>query len=217
MSRSFDAFWNSDGAVPIESIAGLPPALAELEQAWADVNAGASRFRESDYVRALRKTAFGGLVRTGQVAMAVAPAEVLYDLPVDPRAGAVDTTSAIFPPLRRSIEAAQKEVILVSPYLVPGARGVEVLCGLARRGVRVRILTSSLASTDVPVVHAGYARYRPQMLACGVTLHELRPHGAGAVAPRLGLSSGASLHSKAIIVDGETVFIGSMNRDPRSI
>ena len=216
VARSFDQYWNSEEAVPIASTVGPPPAPAELEQAWAGLTAQALRFRESDYVRTLRKTAFGGLVRTGQVPLVVAPAEALFDLPVDPRAGAIERKSAIFPVLHRSVGQARREVILVSPYLIPGAAGLEALCGLTHRGVRVRILTNSLASTDVPVVHAGYARYRPQMLACGVALYELRPGGPGARTPRLGLSSGASLHTKAIVVDGETVFIGSMNLDPRS-
>ncbi|KLN56099.1 phospholipase D family protein [Variovorax paradoxus] len=216
VSRSFDRYWNSRGAVPIAAVAGPVPAPAELRQAWAGIAAQAGDFRESDYVRSLRKTAFGSLVRTGQVPLVVAPAEALSDVPVDPFAGSLETTSAIFPVLRKSVEKARHEVILVSPYLVPGATGVQVLCGLARRGVRVRILTNSLASTDVPVVHAGYARYRPQMLACGVALYELRPGGPGARSPRLGLSSGASLHAKAVVVDGEAVFIGSMNLDPRS-
>ena len=105
---------------------------------------------------------------------------------------------------------------MVSPYLVPGEKSVAVLCGLVGRGVRVRMLTNSLASTDVPPVHAGYALYRPQLLACGVALHELRPRRSGDKARRIGLSSGTSLHSKAIVVDGETLFIGSMNLDPRS-
>lgn len=219
MSRSFDAYWNGDGAVPIASLVGPPPTRSRLERGWAEMTAQALRFREGDYVRALRKTAFGSLVRNGQVAMVVAPAQVLYDVPVDPHAAPAEKTSAIFPELRRSVEGARTEVLLVSPYLVPGAPGLQVLCGLARRGVRVRILTNSLASTDVPVVHAGYARYRPELLACGVELHELRPSGStrpGTTGARIGLSSGASLHSKAIVVDGEAVFLGSMNLDPRS-
>ena len=216
VSRSFDQYWNSREAVPIAAVAGLAPAPSELRQAWAEIAARAGHFREGAYVRSLRKTAFGGLVQTGQVPLVVAPAEALFDVPVDSLAGSLETISAIFPVLRKYVEKARHEVILVSPYLVPGATGVEVLCGLARRGVRVRILTNSLASTDVPVVHAGYARYRPQMLACGVALYELRPGGPGAKTPRLGLSSGASLHAKAVVVDGEAVFIGSMNLDPRS-
>lgn len=215
MGRSFDRYWNSEAAVPIASI-GRPLDAAALETARADMAARADRFRDSEYVRALRRTAFGGLVRTGGVPVVVAPAQVLDDLPDDARTPEVRPASAIFPQLRRSIEGAQKEVILVSPYLVPTPPGVEVLCGVARRGVRMRVLTNSLASTDVPVVHSAYARYRSQLLACGITLHELRPRGSRDAMARLGLSSGASLHTKAMVVDGETVFLGSMNLDPRS-
>ncbi|MBD9667410.1 phospholipase D family protein [Variovorax sp. VRV01] len=216
VSRSFDQYWNSREAVPIAAVAGPAPPLADLRQAWAEIAAQAGHFREGAYVRSLRRTAFGGLVRSGRVPLVVAPAEALFDVPANSLAGSPEATSAIFPVLRKDVEQARHDVILVSPYLVPGATGVEVLCGLARRGVRVRILTNSLASTDVPVVHAGYARYRPQLLACGVVLYELRPGGPGARTPRLGLSSGASLHAKAVVVDSHAVFIGSMNLDPRS-
>jgi len=114
------------------------------------------------------------------------------------------------------VQGAQQEVLLVSPYFIPSEQGMGVLCGLTRRGVRVRLLTNSLASTDVPVVHAGYARYRPRLLACGVTLYELRPSATRSGSTRPGLSSGASLHAKAVVVDGKSVLIGSMNLDPRS-
>ena len=91
-----------------------------------------------------------------------------------------------------------------------------VLCTLARRGVRVSVLTNSLASTDVPIVHAGYARYRPRLLACDVALHELRPGATRFGGARVGLSSGARLHTKAVVVDRKFVLVGSMNLDPRS-
>ena len=216
LSASFDRYWNSAAAVPIEAVVGPSPTADLLDQAWADLSARALKFRESDYIRSLRATAFGNLVRNGRIPLAVAPARTLFDLPADPGPDAAGTTSGIFPALREAVENARREVIIVSPYLVPGEKGLGVLCEMARRGVRVRILTNSLASTDVPVVHAGYARYRPRLLACGVALHELRPATDVARRTRIGLSSGASLHSKAIVVDGETVFIGSMNLDPRS-
>lgn len=216
MGRSFDRYWNSETAVPIASITGLPQAALELQKLWDDMAARALRFRDSDYMRDLRKTAFGGLVRSGQVPMVAAPAQILDQLAEDTHSDAKAPAATIFPQLRRSIENAQREVVLVSPYLVPDPLGVAMLCGVARRGVPVRILTNSLASTDVPLVHAGYARYRPQLLACGITMHELRQRRLSDAAPRLGFSSGASLHSKAVIVDGETVFVGSMNLDPRS-
>lgn len=216
MSRGFDLYWNSEAAVPIQAITGPPPPIAEQEQGWAAMAARTQRFRESQYVQSLRAAAFGGLVRSGGAALVAARAQVLVDVPAAPTADPEPTTSVIFPVLREVVEQARRQVLMVSPYFVPGAHGVEVLCGVARRGVRVRILTNSLVSTDVPVVHAGYARYRPQLLACGVHLYELRPNGLAASSARIGLSSGASLHTKAIAVDGEAVFIGSMNLDPRS-
>jgi putative cardiolipin synthase len=219
MSRSFDEYWNSDDAVPIAAIVGPPLPLAELQRAWGGIAERAQRFRTSEYVRALRATAFGAQVRDGQVRMVVAPAKALYDAPSEAGAVASAATSPIFAVLRQVVAQARREVILVSAYLVPGVRGVQTLCGLVHRGVRVRILTNSLASTDVPMVHAAYARYRPHLLACGVRLHELQPAATVAADDRRsrgGLSSGASLHTKAVVVDGEAVFIGSMNLDPRS-
>jgi len=84
------------------------------------------------------------------------------------------------------------------------------------------VLTNSLASTDVPVVHAGYARYRARLLALGVELHERRPSATRSGGARPGfssgasLSSGATLHAKAVVVDRKFTLIGSMNLDPRS-
>jgi putative cardiolipin synthase len=80
------------------------------------------------------------------------------------------------------------------------------------------VLTNSLASTDVPVVHAGYARLRYRLLAAGVELYEMRPTGSLATARnwQVGASSGASLHTKAILIDRRQVIVGSMNLDPRS-
>lgn len=74
----------------------------------------------------------------------------------------------------------------------------------------MKVLTNSLASTDVPVVHAGYARYRSRLLACGVQLYERRPGDGSARSDRARLSSGASLHAKAVVVDRKWVLLGSM-------
>ena len=219
MARSFDQFWNSAWAVPVEAIVAAPHDDASSKFAATEMAERVAQFRESEYVRSLRTTALGRQVRAGTVPLVVAPASVLYDAPGEERAATADTADrkdTIFSVMRQSVERAQREVVLVTPYLVPGASGVALLCAVAGRGVRVRILTNSLVSTDVPIVHAGYARYRPQMLACGVELYEMRPGGLVSMPTRIGLSSGASLHTKAVVVDGDAVFIGSMNLDPRS-
>jgi Phosphatidylserine/phosphatidylglycerophosphate/cardiolipin synthases and related enzymes len=123
----------------------------------------------------------------------------------------------IGPQIRAMIDQAQQDVRLISPYFIPGDEGTRYLTDLTGRGVKVKVLTNSLASTDEAAVHAGYSRYRRTLLEGGVQLYELRP-AAGVEQPATskGTSSGVSLHAKAIVVDGKLVFIGSMNMDQRS-
>jgi putative cardiolipin synthase len=127
--------------------------------------------------------------------------------------------SRVGPQLRQLIGEPARELDLVSPYFVPGATGTNAFSALARRGVAVRVLTNSLEATDVAAVHAGYTKWRKPLLAAGVTLFELRrswPQDEGQRrAGPLG-SSASSLHAKTFSVDGERVFIGSFNFDPRS-
>ncbi|MEI7446211.1 MAG: phospholipase D-like domain-containing protein, partial [Burkholderiales bacterium] len=117
---------------------------------------------------------------------------------------------------------ARDELRLVAPYFVPGAEGVAALGALVRDGVTVRVLTNSLTSNDVLPAQAGYANYRPALLEAGVVLHELKPSGPGRDGPRrirdtLGGSSRAALHEKSFVIDRHTVFVGSLNLDPRSV
>ncbi|HJE62681.1 MAG TPA: phospholipase D-like domain-containing protein, partial [Alcaligenes faecalis] len=112
------------------------------------------------------------------------------------------------------------QVDLVSSYFVPTAAGVRAFEAMMQRpGMKVRILTNSLAATDVTAVHAGYAKRRKALLEAGVQLLELRPtmdkptrHGSGPFG-----SSGSALHAKTFAVDGKRLFVGSFNFDPRSI
>ena len=119
--------------------------------------------------------------------------------------------------IKALMRSAQQEVIVISPYLVPGAEGVALMQELVGRGVHIRILTNSLASTDSPLVHNGYSRYRVALLRLGVELSEVRPKlGQRRLRFHPFKSSNASLHAKALVIDQRTVFIGSMNMDARS-
>ncbi len=215
-SRSFDEYWNSEWAVPIEAFVAAPASPAQAEQLMAELTARAGAFRDTEYARALRASPLGQMVRNGSIALIAADAKVIYDRPDKLDDSPAAPLGPLITTLRETIGPAQHRLTLVSPYFVPHERGIDLLCGLARRGVRVRVLTNSLASTDVAAVHAGYARYRPRLLACGVALFELRPSVLGSGKVRRVLSSGVSLHAKAIVVDGRSVVIGSMNLDPRS-
>jgi len=118
------------------------------------------------------------------------------------------------------ITSAKKSVDIVSPYFVPGDKAKAVLCKLAKDGVKVRILTNSLASNDVLAVHAGYSKYRRPLLRCGVELYELDESlkaKEGKLFTWLPGLAKSSLHAKTMVFDGETMFVGSFNLDMRSL
>ena len=130
---------------------------------------------------------------------------------------------------------ARRDLLIISPYFVPGPDMKQAFAAARARGVRVRVLTNSLASNDAPIAHAGYARHRPDLLAMGVELYEMRSDTAALLKGSLGSSgssgggssagatgssgagsSRAMLHSKLLIMDGRLLVTGSMNLDMRS-
>ena len=119
--------------------------------------------------------------------------------------------------LRQILGPAQEELLLISAYFVPTWHGMRMLRGLARRGVRITVLTNSLEATDVAAVHAGYARHRKALLKAGVSLYEMKRLAAAPKGRKAGDSSASSLHAKAFGVDQARVFIGSLNFDARSV
>jgi cardiolipin synthase C len=111
-----------------------------------------------------------------------------------------------------------RELLLEVAYFIPAERGADRLCALVADGVKVRVLTNSLASTDEVSAYAGYMHYREALLRCGVELHELRPDAAFVAREWTWLNSRseAELHTKAAVFDRKKVMIGSFNIDPRS-
>jgi phosphatidylserine/phosphatidylglycerophosphate/cardiolipin synthase-like enzyme len=205
LSASFDAFWNSKYAYPIASVAAPVPVEAELH-----VLDDAAPTADADF---LAHELDAGALRFPWV-----PATVLADRPAkiasdtDP-----EQEETIANDISALIQSAEHEVIVISPYFVPGRDGIELFRSLERRGVHIRILTNSLAATDSPLAHIGYSHYRVELLHLGVELSEMRPV-LGTARPRFHpfRSGGASLHAKALVIDQKTVFIGSLNMDARS-
>jgi phosphatidylserine/phosphatidylglycerophosphate/cardiolipin synthase-like enzyme len=205
LSASFDAFWNSKYAYPIASIAA--PVPREADPQWLDELASSA---DADFL------ARG--IDAGRLELSWVPATVLADRPVKiGMEGAPELVDTIASDVDSLIRAAKQEVLIISPYFVPGDAGIALMRGLIRDNVRIRILTNSLASTDAPLVHIGYARYRVRLLQLGVDLREMRPRlGTRRVRFHPFRSTAASLHAKAIVIDQKTVFIGSLNMDARS-
>ena len=113
--------------------------------------------------------------------------------------------------------SAQSELTIVSPYFVPGDAGLAMLRQVQERGATVNVTTNSLGATDEPLVHASYSKYRMPLLKMGVKLQEL---GASLSQKSDSLgdfrSSSGRLHAKLVVIDGQRLFIGSMNMDGRS-
>jgi putative cardiolipin synthase len=220
VSASFDRYWNHALAYPIDRLSEARPNADDLARARARHEAWVADHAESDYLRALTESELARSLSAGRLDLAWGEARVFADDP-DKLLSARDATELhMTPALGRHIGGVDRELIIFSPYFVPGRDGVQALIRLAERGVRVRVFTNSLASTDVPIVHSGYARYRKALLRGGVELYEASRELDEARRERstlFGGSAQASLHAKSFVVDRERVFVGSLNLDPRSV
>src|SRR6202046_5472994 len=205
LSASFDQFWNSKYAVPIATVASSVDAEANAPPPIEAQTSASDRWLEQE-------------LDAKKLELIWAPATVLADRP----AKIASETSpneevTIANDLSTLMRSATQELIVISPYFVPGKDGMAFFAKLVSQGVHIRILTNSLAATDSPLVHTGYARYRVQLLKLGIELSEVRPKlGQKRARFHPFRSSNASLHAKALVIDQKTVFIGSMNMDARS-
>jgi cardiolipin synthase C len=216
-SASFDRYWNSPSAYPLELLhTGIDPkALGKLRHYLATQ---AIETSDSRYARALRDDAALQRLATGAVPMEwSANYQFIADDPLKITMQKRDVhRAAVSAVLLPTMQAAQSAVDLISPYFVPGDKGSTALVDSAHAGRQVRILTNSLAANDVAAVHGGYSRHRSKLLKGGVQLWELKPLTGTTANSSLFGSSGASLHTKALAVDQKTLFVGSYNVDPRS-
>lgn len=216
-AQAFDAYWNSNAAYPVRAYRTARDSRADLSALRPELGGAVRAFAQSDYAQAVLEELPNGATgdRPGRWLWGVGT--LLADQPQKIETDHDEPALRIGPRLKQAMDGAQSELLLISPYLVPSSRGVRYLSALTRRGVAVRALTNSLASTDEPVAEAGYARRRRALLAGGVQLYELQPSPGERRPPATaGRRSGISLHAKAIVVDRHLVFIGSMNLDPRS-
>jgi putative cardiolipin synthase len=212
VSAAFDAYWNSESAYPAASLIDQAGQLRPLER--IEEQPGAAR-----YLQAVRATPLVQMLLSGSLPLEWAAARVVQDDPAKVRHPPEKTELHLLPRLEKAMGKPLRELDLVSPYFVPTKDGAAALTALAESGVRVRVLTNSLAATDVSPVHAGYAKYREELLRAGVRLFELKPNVEDVKTKDKGRGAGnsdASLHAKTFGVDRSRIFVGSFNFDPRS-
>ncbi len=249
MSASFDRFWNDKLAYPVQTLLDQEeldalnrprPSSSATQPAMPILPVTTSPTVLPSVTQAAADQADRAVMDLRTVRLTWAPSTLLVDEPgkIGPDDDEVDAGETVIDGLLNLMLAARRDVLIISPYLVPGPRMMAVYEQLRKRGVRIRVLTNSMASNDAPAAHAGYARYRKALLAMGVEVYEMRSDPESA-ADLLGSGSGrerrrgmwsggpggskagdgssrASLHSKAVIVDTRLAVIGSMNLDLRS-
>jgi putative cardiolipin synthase len=224
VSDEFDLYWSSKYAYPLAGFYGDTSVPREQIKAFRQQSEEfMQEAKSTDYAVALRELDIVKMARVGELDYSWGTWVFVYDQPRKVDSKKVTLEVNLAPRLKQAMDRTTNELIIVSPYFVPGSRFTKYLVDLVDKGVRVRILTNSLASNDVALVHAGYMRYRKALVEGGVELYEFKPIRGDVESAKKKTkaswsgSSRASLHGKFMSFDQQYVFVGSFNLDGRSI
>jgi putative cardiolipin synthase len=243
VAQSFDEYWRSGSAYPVERL--LSPARPADLAAFAALGDEVKRLPQAQrYLVKVGDTRVMRDLEAQALPFEWAAARLVVDDPAKGLGKAARDDLLLYRLDGAFGGAAKTEFAIVSPYFVPGRAGTNALVRIADGGVKVKILTNALESTDVAAVHSGYAKRRHALLKAGIELYELRRAARAAPPDAIGssgagdqpgsgesssrgnvgeftgsgstASADASLHAKTFAVDRERIFVGSFNFDPRS-
>lgn len=224
LSGTFDEYWNSALAIPVQALAGEKTSHADLSE-HRQVLKQETRQLKADGIDYVKRVASGepfAAMISGRLPLIWAHAQVVCDSPDKKK---VESGAMVGRLMQRSVaqatSAVQSELLMITPYLIPGKEGMQLFKDLRQRNVRVRILTSSLESSTVLAAQSGYMHYRVPLLESGVELYEIRAllgnsRGSGQTVAISDYGNYA-LHAKMFVFDRQRLFIGSMNFDQRSM
>ena len=217
--HSFDLYWNSTQSVPSEEVLNVGNVDKNYQQMIGTLEGAIETFKESKLGRLLHAAPFYQKINHQKLILTVAKrTDLYYDHPNKIITPESDTTYHISEQIDKDLERVNEDVIIISPYFIPSEMMMQEIEGLRKRGVKVTVITNSLASTDVFPVYGGYRDTIKPLLEMGVELYELKPHSLDKVIKkkRLKKEFKTSLHTKMIIIDNERLIVGSANLDPRS-
>ena len=214
ISETFDLYWNHSRAVPMEQVADNKTD-EDLETVRASIAEEFDGAYDRVYGQALESQLLQDLIANREpfypayaVVLSDSPDKLINDIGEEHMQLANDLLDVL--------HSAREEIIFITPYYVPGKGGVELMRQLVDKGVRVIVLTNSLASNNHTPVHSGYARYRKDVIRAGVELYEARANAAGETQGAIEGVDTMTLHTKAFLIDDRYLFVGSLNLDPRS-
>lgn len=227
VTQSFNEFWDHELSVPIRNLVGKYPGKSKhpnrydkLHQYACDPSNFSNEMREKISQFPAR---FRELEREEEVVW-TEQVDFVADLPgkrefSEDRKRGVSTDS-----LLSLLQRAKRTVDIQSSYLITTDEGKAMLKTLVERGVRVRVLTNSLGSTDNYEAFNGYQRDREATLKTGIEVYEFRPDAkvryellSKEMQSALSYTPVYGLHSKTMTIDDEISVIGSYNMDPRSV
>lgn len=217
---SFDLYWNHELSYPISFFFDHGPTGEEALSRKEQFDDYIAEQAHSPLTQALLSSDLAQTLKTYEIELIQAPGHVVSDHPDKLTHATNDMTGTLIEDFTPYLEETEKELLIISPYFIPGQTGLRFFEKLRERGVRVVVFTNALSSTDVSMVHAGYARYRRALLKMGVELYELNRNlkGSGEEREKTKIyESKASLHAKSVVIDRKKVFIGSLNLDARSV
>jgi len=216
IGRQFDEYWNSPYAFPVDAAIPRPLHAKARQLLMRELDGNAAALLDSDYGRGLALSPVIRALSRDPGLWYWAPARALYDPPhkvaIPPQRDRQFAGRA----LMQHILAARRQIVVISPYFLPGETYLQALLAAAQRGVAVYILTNSLASNDVVLVHGAYRKYRRPLLSAGVHLYELSSQLKYKQDNWNG-DSRSLLHAKAFVIDGRELYVGSFNLDRRSL
>lgn len=215
VTQEFDTYWYSGIAFDIAKLG--QPADDQRYQHWqAALQKPLTAYRKE--IRALAMPVVGELMAANENKLRAyhSTSSVIYDAPHKVLSRLFDTGDWLAPKIMQLMAASKQELMIVSPYFIPGERGVDLFKSLVDKGVSVTILTNSFAANDVVAVHSGYIDYRQDLLESGVRLYELKAVNDEKRDFSLLGSERSSLHAKTFLIDQEHSFVGSFNLDSRS-
>jgi putative cardiolipin synthase len=218
LSKGFDEYWNSGSAVPFAAFNSAAPSPEYSDQVRSELAVRLAAAETSDYRQRLTAGEALHPAMDSNLPLTWGNAYAAYDDPDKPETAITTGMQHFMPQIRTVPTRTKSELLIMSPYFIPSHEGREHLGDMVSRGLRVAVVTNSLASTDALAAHAGYARHRAELLRRGIELFELRPEPGvqHSMQHRWRSPSAAALHAKLVIVDRARVLLGSMNLDPRS-